>query len=207
MYMPTIFHTHDEDSGDHELLHHAFLSHYLEGECYAFAIALHQGLGWPVCGIIVDTTIRHAGVRAPDGRIHDIRGLLTEAEFATHFTLREVSMEELYATRPIDDHSIAHARRLAETLWPELPWISSYVMRVQAFADELEALSRAHGLWIRGDVPASPPLLYTSSGEEGGYRVRPIVDGSSYTITRYFPSEIAREEATDAFRDDAPESI
>lgn len=191
--MPTILHTLEQSPEDHALLHSLHRGGFLEGECYAFAIALHRGLGWPMVGLMKDDVIWHAGVRAPDGRIHDVRGLLSEEDFGRYFSLppsciREIAIEELYATRPIHDRTIVFAGRLAEALWPNLPWLDSQTRKVKAFADELEALSRKHGLWIRGSVPADPPRIYIDCGEEGGYEVRPTVDGLAHTIDRYFRS-------------------
>lgn len=197
--MPTILRTLKQSPKDREMLHSMYRRFFLEGECYAFALALNQGLGWPMVGLMKSSTILHAGVHAPDGRFHDIRGFLTEEKFGGHFLsppfiIREVVADELYATRPIDEHTIKKARQLAEVLWPDLPWVSTHAMKVQAFADELEALSRKHGLWICGGVPADPPRLFIGGGDEGGYVVRPTVDGLSHTINRYFPLEIKLED-------------
>jgi hypothetical protein len=211
--MPTILTTIEQTPEEHDLLQDAYQRLFLDGECYAFALALHQGLGWPLVGLIKSydekskrsNLIWHAGVRSPGGRIHDARGFLTDDEFGGYFlsppfTIREILPNELYATRPIEPNVIGRARRHAETLWPQLPWIDTFVMRVTAFADDLEELSRKHGLWICHGVPADPPRVYTGGGDEGGYRVRPTMDGNTYTITRYFPFEIQMEEAAHAFR-------
>jgi hypothetical protein len=196
--MPTILHTLEQCPEDHEMLHDLFRGVFLEGECYAFAMALNQGLGWPMVGLMKGDVIWHAGVRSLEGRIHDVRGYVTEDEFGGYFlsppfNLREITADELYATRPVDDYTIKRARQLAEVLWPELPWIESHAMKVKAFADELEALSRKYGFWICAGVPADPPRLFTGAGEEGGYIVRPTMDGQAHTINRYFPFEIRLE--------------
>lgn len=201
--MPTLLVPLSQNSEEHQVLHDAYASIFLEGECYAFALALSEGLGWPLVGLIkaYDENLKrsdvvwHTGVRAPDGKIHDVRGLLSEEVFAAPFlppplTIREVTKEELYATRPIDDLSIAQARRLAEALWPELPWTSTADMHATAFADELEALSRKYNLWICGSVPADPPRLYAAGGEEGGYRLHKTTGGMAHTITRYFHDDV-----------------
>lgn len=193
--MPTVLHNLEQRLEDHEMLHDIYRQPFLEGECYAFAIALGQGLGWPMVGLMKDNTIWHAGVRAPDGRIHDVRGFLTEEEFGGHFlsppfNIREIVADELYTTRPVDEYTIKKARQLAEVLWPELPWVSTHALKVKAFADELEALSLKYGLWICGSVPADPPRLCIGVGDEGGYLVHPTMDGLTHTICRYFPFEI-----------------
>ncbi|KND50821.1 MAG: hypothetical protein AB202_00245 [Parcubacteria bacterium C7867-007] len=188
--MPTILRKLEQSPEDHEMLHDMYRGVFLEGECYAFAIALNQGLNWPMAGLMKDAVIWHAGVRAPDGRIHDVRGLLTEEEFGGHFLsppfdIREITANELYATRPVHNYTVKRARQLAEVLWPELPWVENHTMKAQAFADELEALSRKYGLWITGGIPADPPRLFTGGGDEGGYEVRHTIDGLAHTITRY----------------------
>ncbi len=188
--MTTILHKLEQNPEDHELLRSLFRSTYLDGECYAFAIALHRGLNWPIVGLMKGDVVWHAGVRSPDDRVHDIRGFLTEDEFGGHFlsppfTFHNVSESDLLAIRPVHDYTIKHARRLAEVLWPDLPWIESTASKITAFTDELEALCRKHGLWIRGAVPANPPRLFIGGGDEGGYEVRPTIDGIAYTIDQY----------------------
>ncbi|HEY0947996.1 MAG TPA: hypothetical protein VGE53_00690 [Candidatus Paceibacterota bacterium] len=188
--MPTVIHTLDEDRGDMEFLTFRFQLPYLEGECYAFAIALNQGLGWPLVGLMKGDEIWHAGVRAPNGKIYDARGPLTEEAFGGHFmppphVIREVTEAELRATRPIADFSVQQARQFAEVNWPALPWQESLASRIEAFASDLEVLSRKHGFWIDGPVPASLPLIIPGEGDEGGYELRLTVDGMKYTINRY----------------------
>ncbi len=193
--MPVLFESLSKHPEDHALLHDMYRNIFLNGECYAFAIALHEGLGWPMVGLMKGDTIWHAGVRTPDGRVHDVRGFLTEEVFASYFlsppfVLRSVDEGMLRAVRPIDEHTIKHARHLAETLWPTLPWKETYAMKVRAFAEELETLSRRHGFWITGSVPAQAPRLYKGCGDEGGYRVSPTISGQAYTIARYLPFEV-----------------
>ncbi|MBP9668952.1 MAG: hypothetical protein KBE09_01545 [Candidatus Pacebacteria bacterium] len=193
--MPTIIATLKKNPEDHALLHDMYRHVYLNGECYAFAIALNDGLGWPMVGLMKGDVIWHAGVRAPDGRIHDVRGFLSEETFASYFlsppfVLRTIDETMMRNTRKIDEHTIRYARHLAETLWPELPWKETYAMKVHAFAEELEALSRKHGFWITGSVPAQAPRLYKECGDEGGYRVCPTSDGLAYTVRRYLDFEV-----------------
>lgn len=194
--MPTQLHTLAQDSEDWDNLHRMYrTTPFLQGLCYEFAIALHEGLGWPMVGLMKGETIWHAGVRMPDGRLHDVRGALTEEEFGSYFlsspfVIRPVTIEEMRATRPLEPYSMKRARQLAEILWPTLPWIETEAARVKAFVDELETLSRKHGFWITASVPAQPPRLFTGCGDEGGYRVCPTVDGLAHTITRYLKNEI-----------------
>jgi hypothetical protein len=145
-------------------LRHSFGSIYIDGECYAFALALNRGLNWPLIGLISENTVRHAGVRAPNGQILDVRGFQDEERFAWHYTLPPYVIEfideaQLRAIRPIDETIIRRARNLAETLFPDLPWLTSTAERLRAFAKELEILSRKHGVWIYGNTPSTHPLL------------------------------------------------
>jgi hypothetical protein len=180
----------DSSSEDYKILHNLVCRVFLEGECYAFAIALNRGLGWPMVGLMKENVIWHAGVRVPDGRIRDARGILTEYKFGIHFmpqpfNIREITTDELYATRPVEESFIKDARQFAEVLWPDLPWVESHTTKLKEFADELEALSRKHGLWICGGVPGNPPRLFTEKGGEGGYVVGLTMDGQARTVDRY----------------------
>ena len=156
-----------EDLG---FLHEMCRSIYLEGECYAFATALHRGLGWPMVGIMdfIDSTdkkvIRHVAVKSPDEILYDARGVVSDEELGVPFDLhspyemRTVTEDELVRDREtaeVRERSIRMAQKFAETLWPNLPWKESFESRVKAFADALESLSREHELWIRSPVPAS----------------------------------------------------
>lgn len=189
--MTTQIHKINDES--REVLHRQCLAIYLDGECYAFATALHEGLGWPMIGLMDGDVIRHVVVRDPDGNLHDVRGLVSEQELGEPFdtslphTLREVEVEELVRDREPAERragSVNFARRMAEKIWPDLPWIDSEVKRVSAFCDEMEVLCHKHGLWIRAPYPASKPVLEIGQGDEVGYSVYPTDDGLSYTIDR-----------------------
>lgn len=189
--MPTLLRLSDPaGQEDRDILHELCLGLYLHDECYAFAIALHQGLEWPIVGLMDGKIVIHAGVRSPEGRLHDVRGRLGEEEFGSPFlsppfTLCDVDPSQLYAIRPIDDLSIARARRSAEVIWPDLPWIDSFASRAKVFTDELELLCRKHGLWM-WNQPGSPTRLSQGDGSEGGYALRPSAEGSAMLIERYF---------------------
>ncbi len=189
--MPTHFKPLSQTPEDYSTLHDMHKHMFLQGECYAFAIALHQGLTWPMIGLMKKEVIWHAGVRAPDGQIWDIRGPLSEDDFSSRYELpaqilREITIEELHAMRQIQHRTITLARGIAEKLWPELPWRDSHTAKVIAFADELEALSRKHDLWIVGHIPTQLPRLYVGCGEERGYEIHASMTALSYTVTRHF---------------------
>lgn len=149
-------------------------------------------------GLMNDTQIRHAAVRAPDGRLHDVRGYISEEELGRPFglpypyTLKVVTEKDLTRegeSQEAREETITRARKMAETLWQELPWKDSYASRVLAFAAELEALSRKHKLWIRSQTPASFPMIALGEDDEAGYRLRPTFVGH-FGIDRYFEHEI-----------------
>jgi hypothetical protein len=177
----------------HDVLHRQCLAIYLDGECYAFATALHEGLGWPMIGLMDGDVIRHVAATDPNGVLHDVRGPISEKEFGEPFDFRppydlqEVSVGKLVRAGKTKEKrvgSVKFARRWAEKLWPTLPWLDSEAMRITNFGDELEALSRKHGLWIRAPYPASKPVLATGEGDEAGYGVYLSDDGISYAIDR-----------------------
>lgn len=189
--MPTI--VKELQKRDAEYLHATAEGIFLDGECYAFAIALHHNTGWPIVGLMQGDVIRHAGVRCPDGRLYDVRGPVLEEEFGLPFfvsppyELRQITEADLYSTREIKQMAIDLASRMAQSLWPDLPWkVDSSQKRVLAFLNDLEEISRRHGIWIRSAVPGSPPLLSHQEGSEGGYVLSPTINALTYTIDRYF---------------------
>jgi hypothetical protein len=194
--MPTITHTlRDIDPESIDVLHGMCVQIFLDGECYAFATALSEGLAWPMIGLMDGQVIRHVGVKSPEGNVYDARGHISEEVFANGFGLtppyivRTVIKEELGRVGEsieVRANSVRLARKLAEAIWPELPWKESLSSRVRAFADELETLSRKHGLWIRSAIPAAVPVIATGDTEEGGYKLLPTFDGCTFTIERYF---------------------
>lgn len=172
---------------------------YLDGECYAFGIAVSEATGWPMVGLILDEVgssgvIRHVGVRMPDERVLDARGPLTEREFASHFVsggggwrLRDVSASELLAVRPIHPRSIEHAKRFAETLWPSLPWKSTTATRALAFVAGLEAYCRERGFMIRGHGPAASPIVYECDKDDTfEYRLEATASAGQFLLKHSF---------------------
>lgn len=58
-----------------DTLHRILHDTYLDGECYAFAIAMNEGLGWDMYGLTDESgAIRHAFVKTPTGVFFDARG-------------------------------------------------------------------------------------------------------------------------------------
>lgn len=191
-----IIHSLREDPEAYEMLHALCTGMYLGGECYAFAAALHEGLGWPIIGLMAGDVLRHAAVRSPDGRLIDARGFILEEEFGTPFGitppyhLTEVCRIDLREgeTEKGRASSTLRARRYAEILFPELPWKDSLLQRAAAFLAELEAISQKYGLWLRPATPAGQPILYERYGDESGYEIRPTHNGFGFTLDRRLQS-------------------
>jgi len=111
------------------MLHALARAIFLDGECYALAIALHRNIGWPIVGLIRVDVIRHAGLERPDGALHDVRGPVSREEFGLPFSIsgpydiRRIAEADLYAARGIiQTEAIDLALRMAQALWPNLPW-------------------------------------------------------------------------------------
>lgn len=183
---------------DTECLHSMLKATYLDGDCYAFAIALHRELWWPMYGLITNGTdgervIRHAfvdGGYARSGIYFDARGWFNEASLSQLFgvsrasgDIAPVTEDDLRAVRPVRESSIANAARMAEVLWPDLPW-KGRLRRVEAFARELEELSRKHGFWVTGPTVTTWPALYEGSEDVAGYTVTPTPSANAYLISR-----------------------
>jgi hypothetical protein len=164
---------------------------FADGQCYAFAIALYLGTGLPLVGLMEGKEIRHAGVRGEDGLIYDVRGAFMDADFGRDYLhppyiICDISMTDLRRRKPIEDGALHRARRLAEALYPTLPWQNSLETQMLAFASELETLSRKHGIWIRSAYPTARPHLSLGDGEETGYRLFYTADGHGLTFDRSY---------------------
>lgn len=180
------------DSEARGTLHAILIGLCLDGECYAFAIAMHRCLGWPMIGLMQGELIRHAAVIDPDGNIWDCRGIVSREEFGEPFGIkfpyetRPITEEKLKAVAPVlynYDHFIESLSKKAQMVWPDLPWKSdTLVARVRAFTEELEALSRKHNLWIYGNFPTALPAIAEGDGEEKGYALEAVMGG--YVINR-----------------------
>jgi hypothetical protein len=164
---------------------------YLHGECYAFAVALHRALGWTLILLTDSRSPVHVVVQNPKTQIfHDARGIVPAEKLSDPFsitppcTLRALSEAELQQMLPIQEASIQKAMEIAEIVWPEYPWQDTTVNRARRFAQALETLCKEHGFWLRASVPASPPILYPSYGDEQGFALTPTGIGQSFTLDR-----------------------
>ena len=158
------------------------LSLYLDGQCYAFAIALHRNLGWQIVGLMDGEVIRHAAVLSPGGVLFDIRGEVPLEKFGEPFGLQPpyqispIEESDLFAAAPVSEGEIELAFVMIERIWPNLPgWKpSDFRKRAEAFMKGLDDLSREHGIYIRGPHmnPATFPVITDAFGGEDGYETR-----------------------------------
>lgn len=174
---------------DRSFIRNLIKAAYLDGECYAFAIAMHQNLGWAIHGLIVKGEIRHVFVCDHQGVIYDARGKIERADLGKPFgvtepyDIRVVTVEELQGVHPVSDHAIELVARMAQALWPELPWKeTAYISRIKAYFDAIEAVSREHGFWIYG--VDKHPFIADGVGDEYGYAMQPTVDGQTCSFCR-----------------------
>ncbi len=172
-----------------ETVHEMLIAMCLDGQCYAFAIALHRCLGWPMVGLMQENVIRHACVSDLEGNLWDCRGMVNKEEFGRPFgitfpyDLNPVTEKDLNSKVPISEPLIESLSKMAQTVWPDLPWKSdTFLVRVRAFAEDLEALSRKHELWIYGNSPNMLPAIAEGVGDEKGYTLESVISG--YVINR-----------------------
>jgi hypothetical protein len=169
----------------------------IDGPCYELSIALHRGLGWPIVGLLDQSSPnqkwRHAAVRNPKGGLWDARGPVTEEEFGKPFPemgspyiIMNINEDDLRSIRTVHEIAVEIIAKIAEALWPELPWINGQQARYKKFADGLEALSRECNLWIGGPVPGCPPAIFPGGDNlEKGYVLEQTADGLGFRIDRY----------------------
>ncbi len=154
----------DFDQEAREQLLATYKGFYLHGWCYSFAAGLHSLTGWTMIGLMEEDVILHAGVKDQKGQIRDIRGIVSESDFGQPYgkrppyILREVTLEDFRAVKPVTDHEIATAIRCAELMWPDLPRTETCLRtRVERFTNDLERISRQHGFWIAGPTQIPDP--------------------------------------------------
>jgi hypothetical protein len=140
--------------------------------------------------------IRHALVEEPDGTLRDARGAMRKDDpnlgamfgHLLPYDLQIITEGDLREPHPVQEQSILLARRNAEALWPELPWKESDLSRAVAFLDDLEELSRKHGIWIRrSSYSAARPVLVEGNDEDaGGYSLARTDNGLTFAFDKYF---------------------
>lgn len=164
-------------------------STFLDGGCGYLALALHTGLGWPLIEARVDGKFIHYAVRTPKDKFWDARGevddkhqLVETFGVRGQITVIDTTEEKLRAFAEFeydDDHQVQSALGYAQVVWPELPWKSETPRcRVQAFAHQLEKLSREHGIWIREG------MVYIGDESENGYSLQTTISGFTFGLSR-----------------------
>lgn len=179
---------------DWEITFRLASARYLHGECFAFALALHYGLGWDLVGIMRGDTIIHAVALSSTGRYFDVRGVVPQHELGEPFGLPgQCSLKSLQPgdlVRPDElperrERAILQAMTIAEQIWPDLPWKNSHAARVKNFLDEIERVSRKYGLWIRPQYPGVLPVIDEIPNDEcWGYDAFPIASSRSFMFNR-----------------------
>lgn len=163
----------------------------LDGLYYELAIALNQHTDWPMVKLVIDGTIRHVGVRRPDGLVQDARGTVDEQTFVQPFldTAREhiicpITRGEIVALHDVRLSLVRQFFNLIPLLWPDLPCSQDHMMqKVAAFAEDLRELSLRHGICLRTSVPTERMHFAFLKGDEQ-YVLAPTDDGFGWTIRR-----------------------
>lgn len=176
-------------------LEHMLRVRFLDGECYEFAVALHEGLGWPMYGLVQhrsdkEPVVRHVVLKSPQYGYFDARGAVVSEHmgeiFDMHppYPLMPVTREDLERVRPLNTRSIEFARTRAEILWPNLPWKETRAERVAHFLMALEALCYGYGFWIRAPYVTQLPIIEERVGDEAGYVISPTNFGAGFVFDR-----------------------
>lgn len=177
---------------DRKLLH-AMAGTFLHGQCYAFALAVHAGTGWDLCGLMNGDIIQHVGVRDLKGRFFDARGFVEESdivvpfsrEFDTTCKFKKVAPEDLHAAKEMPKEVLSQARRWAELLFPELPWPDTERQYIADFLLELENLCKARGFYICSKIPDVPISIYRMDGDEKGFEMQMCIAGGAFFNRTY----------------------
>jgi hypothetical protein len=172
------------------------LGGYLEGHCFVFAISVARGTGAELVCIEQEGAILHAGVRGASKEFRDLRGELSAEEFVrpfvsgSQFSIRGTTEKELMqyaesAQAPISEEMLVRARNHAESLWSEWKWKESHLRHMLAFAEELSALCKRYGVWMREGVYTCPPVVYPSDGELENFELEAVPNvGRQYMLRR-----------------------
>jgi len=179
------------DEENWQSLHNLALGMYLDGQCYEFAAALNQNLGWGLYGLMQGEVIRHAvcGDNEDFDVMHDVRGPLSvhEVELGKPFDisppyeLKRIVVDSLRNVRSVPDEAIERASLFAEALWPDLPWRSpSFQHQVSWFMSDLEKLCKKYGVYIRAPYPTAMPVICKAYGDEKGFKMCPTMDGQYF---------------------------
>lgn len=178
------------DKENWDSLHRLARNIYLDGSCYEFAAAMNRDLGWTLHGLMtvnpLGLIIRHAVTNDPRGRFWDIRGPLRKKDVGHPFDIADpmikaITIEDMRKIRPVADKAIDRASLVAQTLWPDLPWLGHTLhARSLAFLVRLTDLCRDLGVWVRAPYPAAKIVLSDAYGDEKGFAISPTLDGQYF---------------------------
>lgn len=187
--MPTVFTVPNEK--EIRLIQEMYVPMFLNGECLAFAKALHRSLGWPIVGLMRDGRIVHAAVKRPDGAFHDARGIVERDNLGRPFEvsppldIRPFREEELCRKSRKHELMIKTAEHVAVALWPDLPWKQdSALARMLAFVDALDKLCQEHQFSLWSASETHPIIVSPAVGDEAGYKVRPLASSVGFALER-----------------------
>lgn len=175
----------DDIRGAREIL----IGRYMAGYCVAWAIARKRSLdSHELVGIWRGPELMHAGTRINDQTYFDVRGKISMGEFVQGWggcTLRTNTEKELLVADPkITEDDIDLALFHLELLYPEhtpLYPLSRRRRRLDVFVRELENLSKAHGIYLRSDLPKGKTIIaYEAYGDEKGYEINWTLTGSAF---------------------------
>lgn len=101
------------------------------------------------------------------------------------YELRVLAEDDLRAVRPVPEGRISVAMRIAQAVWPDLPWKTDTLeCRVRAYVEELTVLSAKHGLWVTPTSPGGRPVLSQDPGMSPGYTLYQTIDGLGFCMDR-----------------------
>lgn len=116
---------------------------YLSGTCQAFAIALHEHLGYPIVALNGGL---HVAVRCPDGQLMDFDGVAPLAKVAKRYGWKGIIPVEIWTK----DETMAHL--VADEDADEDPWSDASMARwVRAHLDRWQAVGAPKAEAIPGD--------------------------------------------------------
>ena len=110
-----------------EIAHEIVRRNYVSGTCQAFAIALHEHLGYPIVALMGGL---HVAVQCPDGQIMDFEGVAPLAKVAKRYGWKGTCPIETWTK----DETLAHL--IVDEDADEDPWSDPSVARwVRAHMD------------------------------------------------------------------------
>lgn len=177
----------EEEPGTWRICHRVARNVYLKERegAIVFATALYDGLKWPILALMDGETVKHAGVRGPDGMFYDVRGPVSGRRLGKVFgcmppyNLQGLSAGDLFQRTGLNygkfEQDVHQARRIAEILWPEWPWDKfGPTERGKAFAAEYQALCRKYEALVYPEKGGNLLINFNTSIERGEIELKPL---------------------------------